>query len=41
VVALINAVNDGLRKVGAAPTFRVAPAVHPTAIQRLAQIVIV
>jgi CheY-like chemotaxis protein len=41
VVALINAVNDGLRKVGAAPTFRVAPAVHPTASQRLAQIVIV
>jgi CheY-like chemotaxis protein len=41
VVALIDAVNEGMRKVGAAPSFRVNPAVQPTATQRLAQIVIV
>jgi len=41
VVALVNSVNEGMRKVGAAPSFRVSPTVQPTATQRLAQIVIV
>jgi len=30
-----------MRKVGAAPSFRVSPTVQPTATQRLAQVVIV
>jgi len=41
VVALVDAVNEGMRKVGAAPSFRVSPTVQPTATQRLAQVVIV
>ena len=41
VIQLINAANDALRQLGAAPSFQVVPAVHAQVSDRLAHIVIV
>lgn len=40
VVALITAINDSFRELGAAPSFRVMPRLHPVVTGRLGQLLI-